>query len=141
MDNEVLTNEQLNNFSSSIIEIKLLCDRLVEGNKENFSLFTVKYQVLYLIKSNGKVTPSELVHKLNMAKSNIALLAKKMINEGLINSIKEEDNKKQIYYVLTDKGERETDNCLLAMQKGKEFNDEELVVLNRAIDILKNKIK
>ena len=60
--------------------------------------------MLYLIASNGQTSPQELIYELNMAKSNLALLAKKMISEGLIVRTKEIGNKKQIYYVITEKG-------------------------------------
>lgn len=137
MEKEKLTNEEINNFASRIVDLKLLCDRLAEG--EDSRIFTIKYQFLYLIKASGRIAPSELMVKLNMAKSNIAILAKKMINEGLINSIKDENNKKQIYYVLTELGNRDINSCLCAIEKNKTFTDEEIKIVNNAIKILKNK--
>ena len=96
-----------NSFSQSIIELKLASDRISEGKGVGAGVFTVKYQLLYLIATNDKTSPQELICELNMAKSNLALLAKKMINEGLISQIKEADNKKQIYYIITEKGVKE----------------------------------
>ncbi len=93
-----------NSFAKSIVELKLASDRLVEGRGVGAGLFTVKYQLLYLIASFGEATPAELIYELNMAKSNLALIAKKMIAEGLIIQTKEPGNKKQIYYRVTDKG-------------------------------------
>ena len=94
-----------NSFAKSIIELKLLSDRIIESRSS--SSFTIKYQMLYLIMENGKTSPQQLILDLNMAKSNLALLAKKMIKEGLITQVKDEGNKKQIYYVLLEKGEKE----------------------------------
>ena len=94
-------------FASSVVELKLLTDRLVSGRGDGSGIFTVKYQMLYLIDSTGKTSPQELIFELNMAKSNLALIAKKMIAEGLIESTKEKSNKKQIYYVITEKGKKE----------------------------------
>jgi len=96
-----------NSFAKSIIELKLLSDRIAEGKGSGAGVFTVKYQMLYLINENGLTSPQELICDLNMAKSNLALLAKKMINEGLIVSQKEVGNRKQIYYVITEKGRKE----------------------------------
>ncbi len=93
-----------NGFAKSIIELKLVSDRIIEGKGAGAGVFTVKYQMLYLIASNGQTSPQELIYELNMAKSNLALLAKKMISEGLIVRTKEIGNKKQIYYVITEKG-------------------------------------
>lgn len=93
------------NFAKSIIELKLASDRIAEGTGTGAGVFTVKYQILYLIASKGKTSPQELIYELKMAKSNLALITKKMIKEGLIVSSKEEGNRKQIYYSITEKGD------------------------------------
>jgi len=92
------------NFAKSIIELKLASDRIAEGVGAGAGVFTVKYQILYLIASKGKTSPQELIYELKMAKSNLALITKKMIKEGLIVSSKEEGNRKQIYYSITEQG-------------------------------------
>lgn len=103
------TIEKLMNssFAKSIIELKLASDRIAEGKGDGAGIFTVKYQILYLIANRGKTSPQELIYELKMAKSNLALIANKMIKEGLIESRKEEGNKKQIYYYVTEKGKKE----------------------------------
>lgn len=95
------------NFAKNIIELKLISDRIAEGKGKGSGVFTVKYQLLYLISSKDKVSPQELIDELKMAKSNLAFITKKMIKDGLITSKKIEGNKKQIYYCITPEGKKE----------------------------------
>jgi len=126
-----------NSFAKNVIELKLASDRLVVGKGEGAGVFTIKYQVLYLIASNERVSPQGLIKDLNMAKSNLALLAKKMIKEGLIISEKSEGNKKQIYYSLTDKGFNELLVKMNAIEKLNSNNKEMLKHLSETIENLK----
>ena len=129
-----------NSFSKCIIELKLAADRLCVGKGNSAGVFTVKYQMLYLIASNGQTSPQELIQELNMAKSNLALLAKKMISEGLIVRIKERDNKKQIYYIATEKGINELAEKMEAIEKIYNNEKEMLMHLTKTVQTLK-KIK
>ncbi len=100
------TNLNENNvFSKNIIELKLISDRIAEGKGEKAGIFSNTYQILYILTRKEKVTPKELIAELNIAKSNLAILAKKMINDGLIESHKDKLNKREIFYNITEAGE------------------------------------
>lgn len=124
-----------NSFAKSIVELKLASDRIAECGVGGF---TVKYQMLFLIAQSGQTTPSELIYELNMAKSNLALLAKKMIGEGLIEQTKEKGNKKQIYYSITEKGEAELGARMKAIDNSFSADKEMLKKLAATVDSLKN---
>lgn len=96
--------QESNLFSRNIVELKLISDRIAEGKGEKAGIFSNTYQILYILDRKEKVTPKELIVELNMAKSNLAILAKKMIGDGLIESHKDKSNKREIYYTLTDIG-------------------------------------
>ena len=87
------TNES-NIFSKNIIELKLISDRLAEGKGENSQIFSNMYQILYIIEKKEIVTQKELMAELNIAKSNLAILARKMINDGQIESHKDLNNRR-----------------------------------------------
>ena len=97
----------------------------------------MKYQLLYLVASLGKTTPAELIYELNMAKSNLALLAKKMISEGLIEQTKEPGNKKQIYYQITKNGLKELNTKMKAIDNMFSSDKEMLKNLAETVDSLK----
>lgn len=100
------TNLNENNvFSKNIIELKLISDRIAEGKGEKAGIFSNTYQILYILTRKEKVTPKELIAELNIAKSNLAILAKKMIKDGLIESHKDKLNKREIFYNITESGE------------------------------------
>ncbi len=99
------TNLSENNvFSKNIIELKLISDRIAEGKGEKAGIFSNTYQILFILTRKEKVTPKELIAELNIAKSNLAILAKKMIKDGLIESHKDKLNKREIFYNITEAG-------------------------------------
>lgn len=100
---QINTNET-NIFSKSIVEIKLIADRIAEGKGEEAGIFSNMHQILYILNKQETVTPRELIMELNIAKSNLAILAKKMIKDGYIESHKDKINKREIFYNITDLG-------------------------------------
>ena len=100
---QTITQER-NLFSKGIVELKLISDRIAEGKGESAGIFSNTYQILYILTRKESVTPKELIAELNMAKSNLAILAKKMIKDGLMESHKEKSNKREIFYNITEDG-------------------------------------
>ena len=126
-------------FAKSIIELKLASDRIAEGKGKGAGVFTVRYQILYLIASKDKISPQELIYELKMAKSNLALITKKMIKDGVISSFKEDGNRKQIYYSITDQGKRELQTKMDAINNMQTKESKEMLVhLMKTVESLKN---
>ena len=126
-------------FAKSIIELKLASDRIAEGKGKGAGVFTVRYQILYLIASNDKISPQELIYELKMAKSNLALITKKMIKDGVISSFKAEGNRKQIYYSITDQGKKELQTKMDAINNMQTKESKEMLMhLMKTVESLKN---
>lgn len=126
-------------FAKNIIELKLASDRIAEGKGKGAGVFTVRYQLLYLISSKEKISPQELIEELKMAKSNLALITRKMIKEGVITSFKEEGNRKQIYYKITPTGKKELKSKMDAINNMQtEESKEMLMQLVKTVESLKN---
>ena len=70
----------------------------------NIDKFDMKLKVLHLIDKSEKTSPTFLIEKLGMARSNLAIMCNKLIKENLIEKHKESNNKKEIYYTLTIQG-------------------------------------
>lgn len=101
---EQTNTQERNLFSKGIVELKLISDRIAEGKGESAGIFSNTYQILYILTRKDRVTPKELIAELNMAKSNLAILAKKMIKDGLMESHKDKSNKREIFYNITEDG-------------------------------------
>lgn len=126
-------------FAKNIIELKLASDRIAEGKGRGSGVFTVRYQILYLIASNEKISPQELIFELKMAKSNLALITKKMIKDGVITSFKEEGNRKQIYYSITKEGKKELKTKMEAINNMQTNESKEMLLqLMKTVESLKN---
>ena len=126
-------------FAKSIIELKLASDRIAEGKGKGAGVFTVRYQILYLIASKDKISPQELIYELKMAKSNLSLITKKMIKDGVISSFKEDGNRKQIYYSITDQGKKELQTKMDAINNMQTKESKEMLMhLMKTVESLKN---
>lgn len=91
-------------FSDAVIDLKILADRLAEGVGKNAGIFSLKYQILYLVGRENIISPRELIYRLGIAKSNLALACNTLVREGLLEKSQDEGNKKEIFYNITKKG-------------------------------------
>ena len=133
------TNTQERNlFSKGIVELKLISDRIAEGKGEAAGIFSNSYQILYILTRKDRVTPKELIAELNIAKSNLAILAKKMIKDGQIESHKDKINKREIYYNITSVGKEMLQEKLDNIDTVCEGDTKKVInLINRTLDELK----
>ena len=129
---------ETNIFSKSIVEIKLIADRIAEGKGDDAGIFSNMHQILYILDRKETVTPRELIQELNIAKSNLAILAKKMIKDGQIESHKDKINKREIYYNITPLGKEILQKKLDNIDTVCEGDTKKVTgILLRAVDELK----
>ncbi len=134
---QINTNEN-NLFSKNIIELKLISDRIAEGKGEEAAIFSNMYQVLYILDKREIVTPKELIAELNIAKSNLAILAKKMIRDGQIESHKDPVNKREIYYNITPLGHEQLKSKLDSIDASCDYDTKKVTnILIRAVEELR----
>ena len=98
----------INRLSDKIIELLLYARKVTETNNRAFGL---KERLLFCL-LDGPLPPRELLDSLCMVKSNLALLAAKCIEEGLIVKSKRAGDGRALFYSLTEKG-RATVTALL----------------------------
>ena len=94
-------------LARNIMRLRILSSNACESfekqmNKKN--LLTTKVRILFLIDEYKTVSPTFLIDRLYVAKSNIALFCKQLLLEGLITSSQDLIDKRIIYYCLTQKG-------------------------------------
>ena len=134
---KIITHEN-NVFSRNIVELKLVSDRIAEGKGEKAGIFSNTYQILYILDRKEKVTPKELIAELNIAKSNLAILAKKMINDGLIESHKDKLNKREIFYNITEDGKTMLQDKLDNIDTVCEGDTKKVInIISRAVEELR----
>lgn len=108
-------------ISDKIIQLRIvtrkacMCENLTQNKAVNIksgkassdtkNTLTLKSKFLYMLKDRSQ-TPNELISKLTIGKTNLALLAKQMINEGLIERIVSDFDKRQIEYTITELGQK-----------------------------------
>lgn len=89
------------------MELERICDGFdsQDGNKK--SNLTLKIKTLFLLSTYGELGPNSLISALGLAKSNLTILCKSLLDEGLIEVKKSETDKRTISYILTNKGEKQ----------------------------------
>lgn len=123
------------NTARKILEIKCLSQTLCQnGNAENTNN---QLKVLYFIDEYQMVTPQLLISKLGIVKSNLALLTKSLMKEGLIVSNKSLADKRAIVYSITPKGKQILDEHLSSITRYIR-QDEQTPELMSAIEIVLN---
>ena len=87
-----------------ILEIKALSQTICNISKNDTTNHVLK--VLYFVDEYQSVSPQILISKLGIVKSNLALLTKKMIADGLIYSQKSSSDRRAINYQIAPKGKQ-----------------------------------
>lgn len=129
-------------MGKKLIELRIATRGACNVEHGRGSGVTLRTKILFLL-SAGSRTPIELIEKLCMVKSNLAILCNKMIADGVIAKSKHSDDKRVISYSITDKGEGELKRTLDVLDekfKGVLTTDKEFEVagkvLDEAIDLL-----
>ncbi len=114
-----------------ILEIKALSQTICNISKNDATNNVLK--VLYFVDEYQSVSPQILVSKLGIVKSNLALLTKKMIADGLIYSQKSLSDGRAITYQIAPKGKQMLNEYLDSLNK---ILHEQSSELSQSIDIL-----
>lgn len=116
------------------------CDGLVSTQNVKVSMLSTRLRILHLLEVRD-YSPSELISILCIAKGNLANLLKNMIENGVVESYKNIENSKNIYYRLTEKGRNEIkeykDNLNSIISKEGLYNSELAKKMDDIIQILK----
>lgn len=132
------------NICDQLIDLRILltqkCDGFSLKDSSKKSILSTRIKILHLL-NNRDLTPAELIDGVCIAKSNLANILKIMIADRVVDSYKNLDNSKNIYYKITPDGEHELKKYKETMLAGfKECcgNDDNLnLVLTQIIEILK----
>ena len=112
-----------NDFAKNMLMLNILSQSACEScekelSKKNF--LSTETKILFLIDSYERISPSFLTQKLKIAKSNIALMCKKMIIDGYIVSSQDLKDKRIVYYKLSDSGKNYLNEKISEIQNSLE---------------------
>ena len=95
-------------LAKQITELRILLQNITDGfsldSANKNAKLTMERRVLFVLNNEKRVKPITLITKLGIAKSNLALLCRSMIDAGYMTCEKEENDKRNIYYEITAKG-------------------------------------
>ena len=102
-------------IARQILELKTLSQTICSITKNKATSTEIK--ILYFIDEYKNCSPQVLISKLGIAKSNLALLTKKMIKENLITSKRGYQDGRSIHYSITSAGKKMLDEYILNLNK------------------------
>ena len=126
--------QEIIDFYNFVLNFENFCEKTKDASL-NKEIFSVKFKILFFIYFNKQLSPSDLVEMLNMAKSNIALFCKQLLQEQLIISRSDELDHRVIYYCLTKKGQKYVDKLFESLgcfMKGK-FKSKDITDMHNSI--------
>lgn len=133
--------EKRENFARRLLEIRILSDNVCDGwNKKNIE---INQKIMFIIDEYGVCSPSLLISKIGLKKSNLALACKTLIEQNKVEKIHSQEDKRQIFYKLTERGKHEIEKIvenIELMFRQSETNKTEYQHLSRVCDILNKKI-
>ncbi len=106
-----------NDLAKNMLKLEILSQNACEGfSGVKKTLLTQKDKVLFLIGEYDKVSPTILINKLYIAKSNLALICKQLLLEKYIVATSDKNDRRIIYYTITDKGANSLEEKLAYIQ-------------------------
>lgn len=102
-----------NLLSEKIIEannvLKNLVENSVSGSLTKKGNFGLADKVLFFISTHEGCTPSDIITEYNLQKTNLALVCKRLIDDGLIFKERDDIDGRAIKYYATKKGKTNAD--------------------------------
>lgn len=128
-------------LAKQITELRILLQNITDGfsldSANKNAKLTMERRVLFVLNNEKRVKPITLITKLGIAKSNLALLCRSMIDAGFMTCEKEENDKRNIYYEITAKGVAELNQYIdtISADVGTIVsNDKEVKVMEKKLD-------
>lgn len=128
-------------LAKQITELRILLQNITDGfsldSANKNAKLTMERRVLFVLNNEKRVKPITLITKLGIAKSNLALLCRSMIEAGFMTCEKEENDKRNIYYEITAKGVAELNQYIDSISNDVGTivsNDKEAKVMEKKLD-------
>ena len=86
-----------------LIELNIAARSACDLTATDAEPLTLRVRLLYLL-STGPMTPAELMNKLCMVKSNLALLTAKMQRNGELTKTRRQNDRRAVVYNITERG-------------------------------------
>lgn len=99
------------------IKLEELCDGFDKANNSKKCSLTLRTRFLFLLSQEESLSPNYFIKRLGIAKSNLTLLCRGLLKEGVIEKTKNEQDKRGIYYKITEKGQDEVNEYLYEMKE------------------------
>ena len=110
-----------------LIELNIASRSACDLSGAHAEPLTLRVKLLYLL-SGGPLSPAELMDRLCMVKSNLALLTGKMQRDGELTKTRRPEDRRAVVYAITEKGMEVLKRTVIALEdkfKGILTNEKE----------------
>lgn len=129
-------NNNMDKIAEKIIELGLFARKVTKIGKGNDSILPLKEKLLYLLYKKS-MHPFEICESLCISKTNLAHLTSSMEKQDLLSKINIEEDKRQIKYLITDKGAALIDSLIETIEdrfKNILISEQDYLNAKRALD-------
>lgn len=112
-----------NSFAKNLVMLNILSQsacECVESKPSKKNFLSVATKILFLVDNYERVSPTFLTQKLRIAKSNIALMCNKLVQDSLLIHTQDLKDKRIVFYTLTDAGREALNQKLSEIQNSLE---------------------
>lgn len=106
----------MSDFGEKLIELRIATRGACNFERGKGCAVTLRTKALYLLSKKPR-SPIELMERLCMVKSNLALLAGKMVEDGAAEKLRGSEDRRVISYRITEKGEAELAETLAKLEE------------------------
>lgn len=129
-----------------IREIYSKTTNIIADNLKGNGLTHQQIIIIKLIGHNKEMTVSDICNEMSLTKGTVSGIVSRLENGGYIEKVKKEDDKRNTYLRLSEKGYEFAITCKDIMIKSfdsifEEFTDEELVKIDKELKNILSKIK
>ena len=107
--------DMIKDILSLAVRLENLCEGFDQKNKS--AVLTSKIKILLELSKKDFVTPSFLMEKVGIAKSNVAIICNSLVKEKLILKSRDDFDTREISYKITENGREVLEKYLSKAQK------------------------
>lgn len=98
-----MNNKEVYNIAHELIKILKLLKRKTVNHVDDKGLNISSHMILHLLKEEPKKTLTEISENLGLPNSTASVLVDKLVKEGLVDRVRDSDDRRKVVICLTDK--------------------------------------
>ncbi|MCT8978560.1 MarR family transcriptional regulator [Clostridium sp. CX1] len=141
-----MSKKEVYEIAQELIKVLKLLKRRTINNTDKKGLNISSYMILHLLKDEPRKTLTEISESLGLPNSTASVLVDKLVKEGLVDRIRDSDDRRRASICLTDKAEQYVEGIKVAHMENfgqimRDASDSELEEILKGLRMLSRTIE